>query len=236
MSTAPGPWVKWADKSYKDFGTPFLVLLKEMGDVLDKIYIVVWTKLYASFQDCLVLRTSRTIYEYQNKPGSCSVLALEGGLAPNTQPSTAAQWVSQCCSNFWLRTRAWTIEMEMQEDEEGANYSYDIPIDELLDSVSGGEKEPVEEKPGVGSVPHQLDEPQEVVVNHEPGSYKVTRRMEGSPKNTKFRTFVIYRGRGGGGGSCWLQCFFQILFLLKNHLYHSWTTKRMFSLISRVLH
>ena len=102
----------------------------------------------------------------------------------------------------------------MQEDEEGANYSYDIPIDELLDSVSDGEKEPVEEKPGLGPVPHQLDEPQEVVVNHEPGSYKVTRRMEGSPKNTKFRTFVIYRGRGGGG-SCWLQCFFQILFLLK---------------------
>ena len=38
----------------------------------------------------------------------------------------------------------------MQEDEEGANYSYDIPIDELLDSVSDGEKEPVEEKPGLG--------------------------------------------------------------------------------------
>ena len=60
----------------------------------------------------------------------------------------------------------------MQEDEEGANYSYDIPIDELLDSVSDGEKEAVEEKPGLGSVPHQLDEPQEVVVNHEPGSFK----------------------------------------------------------------
>ena len=56
--------------------------------------------------------------------------------------------------------------MERQEDEEGANYSYDIPIDELLDSVSDGEKEAVEEKPGLGSVPHQLDEPQEEVVNH----------------------------------------------------------------------
>ena len=106
------------------------------------------------------------------------------------------------------------MESEMQEDVGDANYSYDLPIDELLDSVSDGEKEAVEEKPGLDSVSVQLDEPQEVVVNHEPGSSKVTRRMKGSPKNTKFRTFVIYRGRGGGG-SCWLQCFFQILFLLK---------------------
>ena len=73
----------------------------------------------------------------------------------------------------------------MQEDEEGANYSYDLPIDELLDSVSDGEKEAVEEKPGLGSVPHQLDEPQEVVVNHEPGSFKVTQRREGSPQKAQ---------------------------------------------------
>ena len=61
----------------------------------------------------------------------------------------------------------------MQGGEEGANYSYDIPIDELLDSVSDGEKEAVEQKPGQGSVPHQLEELQEEVVNHEPGSAKV---------------------------------------------------------------
>ena len=54
----------------------FVVLLKEMGDILDKIYFVFWTKLYTSFQDCLELRS--TIYEYQNKPGSCSVTAPEG--------------------------------------------------------------------------------------------------------------------------------------------------------------
>ena len=55
-----------------------MVLLKEMGGILDKMYFVFWTKLYICFQDCLVLRTRRTIYEYQNKPGSCSVTALEG--------------------------------------------------------------------------------------------------------------------------------------------------------------
>ena len=65
----------------------------------------------------------------------------------------------------------------MEGDEEGASYSYNIPIDELLDSVSDGEKEAVEQKPGLGPVPHQLDEPQEEVVNHEPGSSKVTRRI-----------------------------------------------------------
>ena len=65
----------------------------------------------------------------------------------------------------------------MEGDEEGASYSYDIPIDELLDSVSDGEKEAVEQKPGLGPVPHQLDEPQEELVNHEPGSSKVTRRI-----------------------------------------------------------
>ena len=60
---------------------PFLVLLKEMGDILDNIYFVFWTKLYLCFQDCLVLSTRSTIYEYQNKPGSCSVTALEGLLS-----------------------------------------------------------------------------------------------------------------------------------------------------------
>ena len=65
----------------------------------------------------------------------------------------------------------------MQEDEEAANYSYNIPINELLDSVSDGEKEAVEQKPGLDSVPHQLNKPQEEVVNHEPGSSKVTRRI-----------------------------------------------------------
>ena len=77
------------------------------------------------------------------------------------------------------------MEREMQEDEGGANYSYDIPIDELLDSVSDGEKGAVEEKPGLDLVPHQLDEPQEEVVNHEPGSSKVKWRREGSSKKTK---------------------------------------------------
>ena len=82
----------------------------------------------------------------------------------------------------------------MQGDEEGANYSYDIPIDELLDSVSDGEKEAVEEKPGLGSVPHQLDEPQEEVVNHEPGRSQVTRRMEGSPQKTQNLGHLSYIG------------------------------------------
>ena len=77
------------------------------------------------------------------------------------------------------------MEREMQGGEEGANYSYDIPIDELLDSVSDGEKEAVEERPGLGSGRHQLDEPQEEVVNHEPGSSKVKWRREGSSKNDK---------------------------------------------------
>ena len=51
ISTPPGLWVKLADKLPKKIETPFLVL---------------------------VARTRSTIYEYQNKPGSCSFLALEG--------------------------------------------------------------------------------------------------------------------------------------------------------------
>ena len=118
----------------------------------------------------------------------------------------------------------------MQEDEEGANYSYDIPIDELLDSVSDGEKEAVEEKPGLDSVPHQLDEPQEVVVNQEPGSSKVTRRMEGSPEKTQNLGHLSYT-RGKGGAPAGHNAFSNIV-SFKDHLYHSWTTKRMFSLIA----
>ena len=54
ISTPPGPWVKLADKLPKKIETPFLVL---------------------------VVSTRSTIYEYQNKPGSYSVLALEGLLS-----------------------------------------------------------------------------------------------------------------------------------------------------------
>ena len=117
----------------------------------------------------------------------------------------------------------------MQEDEEGANYSYDIPIDELLDSVSDGEKEPVEEKPGLGPVPHQLDEPQEVVVNHEPGSSKVTRRIEGSPQKTQNLPYI---GVGGGDGLPLATMLFSNIVSFKNHLNRSRTTKKMFSLIA----
>ena len=101
----------------------------------------------------------------------------------------------------------------MEGDEEGASYSYDIPIDELLDSVSDGEKEAVEQKPGLDSVPHQLDKPQEEVVNHEPGSSKVTRRMEGSPpKKTQSLEYFSYTG---GGSFLLATMLFQILFFLK---------------------
>ena len=114
----------------------------------------------------------------------------------------------------------------MQEDEEAANYSYNIPINELLDSVSDGEKEAVEQKPGLDSVPHQLDKPQEEVVNHEPGSSKVTRRMEGSPpKKTQSLEYFSYTG--GGVLPAGHNAFSNIVFF-KNHLDHSWTAKRMF--------
>ena len=104
----------WSEliNAVKNFGTPFLVLLKELGGILDKMYFVFWTKLHICFQDCLVLRTRSTIYEYQNKPGSCSVTALEGLLSlkcSTLNSCSIGQW--QCCSNFWLRTRAWTTEV-----------------------------------------------------------------------------------------------------------------------------